>query len=390
MKVQKQIPLIFLFLFSCILLALRVSAQNSITGKVLNEQNEQPLVGASVYINNSTIGTTTNEAGEFKISSLPNGYYEIVVSYVGFEILVYRITIQSRNMSLLFKLEPKPTEMRKVVVLSRDTRAKWLKVMRENFLGITEAARKTKIMNEDDILFEEGSGKNQVKAFSAAPLEVVNKELGYRIYFELVGFYYNAEEGRTYFYGYSRFEELNEKGKTPNRYIRNRERYYKGSTLHFFHSLIDNRVKEEGFMLLNVQSMANAASGKNVLIDSSSRSPSIKVSGGRSIGVGMATTRDNIFRKDSVDGNEVYVLDWKETLRVSYGKDPFVKRHLTKTILMQGSLPVGVYSNVDMLERPVYMDSNGTLYNPLALQMRGYWAYEKLANMLPMNYRPGD
>jgi hypothetical protein len=51
-------------------------------------------------------------------------------------------------------------------------------------------------------------------------------------------------------------------------------------------------------------------------------------------------------------------------------------------------LPVGVYSDVDMLEAPAIMDANGSLYNPLAVMMAGYWSYEKLACMLPINYRP--
>jgi hypothetical protein len=56
--------------------------------------------------------------------------------------------------------------------------------------------------------------------------------------------------------------------------------------------------------------------------------------------------------------------------------------------MLRGNLKVGVYSDVDMIERPAIMDANGSLYNPLALQMDGYWSYEKLACLLPINYRP--
>jgi outer membrane receptor for ferrienterochelin and colicins len=60
-----------------------VFAQN-ITGKVSDTENE-PIVGANVYWLNTTIGTNTNDRGDFEIS-LPNNKPNIlVVSFVGFK-----------------------------------------------------------------------------------------------------------------------------------------------------------------------------------------------------------------------------------------------------------------------------------------------------------------
>ncbi len=366
-----------------------LQAQGIISGKVLSESTGKPLSGASVYINSSTIGTTTNEAGEYRLPVSGNGFYDVVASYVGYEIIVYRATIQSKNIQVTFKLQEKPTELRNVVVLSKEGRARRLKILREQFLGITEAAEKTKIENEEEILFTDAAGKDVVGAFSVVPLEIVNKELGYRIFFQLEDFYYNNAEGRTYFYGYSRFEELKEKGKIPARYLRNRDRYYRGSTLHFYHSLIDDKVKEEGFLLLHIQAMKNTGEepGKATTIDSSSRTGfKVKMSGKMNIGSPIVPSQ--FFKKDTLNGNNVYIMDWVEKLRVTYSKDPYPKKYLKQKIMLSGNLPVGVYSDVDMLERPAVMDANGSLYNPLAVQMDGYWAYEKLASMLPINYRP--
>ena len=366
-----------------------VQAQGVISGKVLDETTGKPLSGASVYINSSTIGTTTNEAGEYRLPVAVNGFYDVVASYVGYEIIVYRATIQSKDIQVIFKLQEKPTELRKVVVLSKEGRARRLRILRENFLGITEAAEKSKIENEEEILFTDAGGKEAVGAFSVVPLVIVNKELGYRIFFQLEDFYFNSAEGRTYFYGFSRFEELREKGKIPARYLRNRNRYYPGSTMHFYHSLIDNKVKEEGFLLLHIQAMKGSGDqpANGTTIDSSNRT-GIKVNVSGKMNIGRTITPAQFFRKDTLNGNNVYVMDWAEKLRVTYSKDPYSKKYLRKKVMLRGNLPVGVYSDVDMVERPAIMDANGSLYNPLAIQMDGYWSYEKLASMLPINYRP--
>ena len=387
-SVLKKLPA-FLVLIIMVVGFQSVKAQGVVSGKVLSETTGKPLSGASVYINSSTIGTTTNEAGEFRLPVVGNGFYDIVASYVGYEIIVYRATVQSKDIKVTFKLQEKPTELRKVVVLSKEGRARRLQILREHFLGITEAAEKTKIENEEEILFTDVGGKDVIGAFSVVPLVIVNKELGYRVFFQLEDFYYNPTEGRTYFYGFSRYEELREKGKIPARYLRKRDGYYRGSTLHFYHSLIENKVKEEGFLLLHIQAMKGLGDdpGKGTTIDSSN-STGIKVNVSGKMNIGTPITPSQFFKKDTLNGNNVYVLDWKEKLRVTYSKDPYTKKYLMKKIMLRGNLPVGVYSDVDMLERPAVMDANGSLYNPLAVQMDGFWSYEKLACMLPINYRP--
>ena len=55
-----------------------------ISGSVLDEF-ENPLPGATVYLQNTTIGTTTDAEGFFTIEGVQPGTYNLVASYVGFE-----------------------------------------------------------------------------------------------------------------------------------------------------------------------------------------------------------------------------------------------------------------------------------------------------------------
>ncbi len=66
-------------------------AQNSLSGKVIDAQSGQPLIGASVWTENVGKGAVTDENGMFSIAKLPGGEVELRISYLGFE--TYRKTI---------------------------------------------------------------------------------------------------------------------------------------------------------------------------------------------------------------------------------------------------------------------------------------------------------
>ena len=61
-------------------------AQNTITvtGKVVAESDGQPVAGAYVLVNGTTIGTITDAEGKFGIKSVPADAKEIIVTFLGF------------------------------------------------------------------------------------------------------------------------------------------------------------------------------------------------------------------------------------------------------------------------------------------------------------------
>jgi TonB-linked SusC/RagA family outer membrane protein len=73
------------FLLTCLFLASvgLVNAQSkSISGKVLSAEDGQPIIGATIKVKGTSVGTITNVDGEFKISLLGDAK-NLVVSYVG-------------------------------------------------------------------------------------------------------------------------------------------------------------------------------------------------------------------------------------------------------------------------------------------------------------------
>jgi len=53
--------------------------QFSVSGKIVDSATKEPLSSASVYCQNTTIGTTTNKDGEFSLQ-LKSGGYELIIS----------------------------------------------------------------------------------------------------------------------------------------------------------------------------------------------------------------------------------------------------------------------------------------------------------------------
>ena len=70
--------IILLFLSNVILSAI-------ITGQVYDNQNGAPLIGASVYLEDTSYGSTTDGFGQYVIPNVPIGNYKIIVKYLGYE-----------------------------------------------------------------------------------------------------------------------------------------------------------------------------------------------------------------------------------------------------------------------------------------------------------------
>ncbi|NOG98397.1 MAG: TonB-dependent receptor [Ignavibacteriae bacterium] len=96
-----------------VLLILLISAANifaetgSIRGTVLNSVTNLPLTAVNVLIGNSSIGTSTDERGEFTILKINPGEVTLVASYVGFKKTKIAITVeQNKTTAVKILLEP--------------------------------------------------------------------------------------------------------------------------------------------------------------------------------------------------------------------------------------------------------------------------------------------
>jgi hypothetical protein len=107
--------------------------KQTIRGKVVDKDTETPLIGVTLYIENSSplIGTITDEDGFFSFSALPIGRYNVVVDYIGYEkIIVPNILIGAGKEAVIsVELVESVTQVDEVVVKGRKKKGESLNDM---------------------------------------------------------------------------------------------------------------------------------------------------------------------------------------------------------------------------------------------------------------------
>ena len=63
---------------------LHIAQNASIKGFIIDSEDDEPLIGASIKIIGQNIGSVTDLSGNFKISNLNKGEYSLRISYVGY------------------------------------------------------------------------------------------------------------------------------------------------------------------------------------------------------------------------------------------------------------------------------------------------------------------
>ncbi len=78
-----------------------------VKGKIIDEVTLEPIIGAIVSYENGK-GTSTDVDGNFKLG-LPNGDYQLKISYIGYTRKIQKIKINSKNLNINLKMESSTT-----------------------------------------------------------------------------------------------------------------------------------------------------------------------------------------------------------------------------------------------------------------------------------------
>lgn len=227
-----------------------VFSQN-IKGKI-TDSNQQPIAGASVYLDGTTIGTVSDSDGLFEITSKSKYNTLLIVKFMGYEDIYVSNPYEKEFFT--FVLVPKQNEIETVVVVKDGfTRKQKLQLFREQFLGLTKYGKACKILNEDDIDFNYDLDTFTFTASCSEPVKVENPLLGYLIDFDLQDFYVkfnfktikSANAIQSLFLGTVKYTETN----IDDKITKNRNDVYFGSAVDFFKGIIDNSWSEKRFIL---------------------------------------------------------------------------------------------------------------------------------------------
>lgn len=352
-------------LFPLLLITVSVFAQrNYIKGTVIEKQTGEPLPGARVFLNQTTIGALTDTEGRFEIKDIPPGNYKLVVSMLGFE--TYTKELDELDQTLEIFLDVNQMELNEIVVTAKGTRS-WrrnLARFERELIGITRNAFRTKILNPEALNFD--NKPDTLIAWANAPLEIENRALGYKVTFFLNDF--SVIEEQLTIDGYAVFEEL-EAGSSDQqrRWNKERERAYTGSFTHFIHSLFSNQLRQDGYEVFYTRNTA--------------------IFSDEVLNFNRVVSPRSIFRhRPGMDTIELF-NSRSPLIRIEYTGEPAEPRILDKMKLARG-LPQFSWISLPNENKAIIDIRSGKEVSEFRSELIGYWGLtSRIADLLPNNYK---
>lgn len=340
-----------------------------IEGTVLDSDTQQPLQGATVYLDGTTTMSITDADGSFRINRGVNENSTLVFTYVGY----YNQTIDQLSKftgkRLKVMMARNLTELDEVIIgKSRFSRKQMLACFRTEFLGTSRAARSCTILNESEIVlfFDEENGT--LSATARSPLKIKNDYLGYELHFDLADFqvkfplktpdlYHSVSNS---FSGTTFFSDISNNERILNR----RLEIFQGSAPHLMHSIAHEITQQQGFEIY----------------------------------VGGFKTDPKIYFKttDTIGIKKIRLL--KEPVELVRkidpvtGKFPDHKAQVSEKDLVLKKTVLNILYNrdkqsvMDFVEREVVVDQDGNYAPIYAVVFGGYIGSLKAGDMLPRDF----
>lgn len=334
----KNVPFIVLILIGY------SSYSQIISGVIFDNKTKEPLPGASIYLDGTTLGTTSDMDGNFELDTKSSQNATLVISFVGYETQLLSLS-NFKNIKNVY-LKEGSNQLREVKLgLDIWSRSKKMRIFKTEFLGKTPASSQCNIINEKDIILVYNSEENTLTAYADVPIIVKNKYLGYELSYVIVdfeiqfgtdlqGFRYT---NKVYYAGTTFFKEL--KKKTKKKIITNREKEFHGSLVHFMRSLASSQLVENKFQIF-------------------------------------------------FERQQTYPYKYFE---ITY------ENNQTKVVLNAPKLDI-LYNNIDQSsmqpevknQNEFYIDKDGNHSPPTNMLFGGIFGIKRISNMLPINYEPNE
>lgn len=342
-------------------------AQTLLQGRVTDAATGKPLPFATVYINTTTRGTTANDDGQFKLTGVPAGTVEVVASYLGYKQARSVVKLRPNSpLTVSLVLSATGNSLDGVTVTAKRSKA-WERQFRRfksELLGESPFTGRCVLVNEQAVNLTE-TEDNHLIAKATEPLIFENNALGYRIHYDLLSF--DTYQRATYYAGATRFEELTpDSPQQQKRWQRNRQLAYIGSTRHLIASMVAKTHEQEGYLVYrsNIDLTGRAGAMAPVLVFEGDRPPSAQM--------------DSIFRSGELPAERLMLLDGPLEIfytRVNARNSPY------------RDMPYA-YSMLVLPYKSALVTTDGWVSSPNGMEIRGYLSKDRLANLLPADWRP--
>jgi hypothetical protein len=350
----------FTFLLIFVTISSLVNAQFLVTGVVLDSATREPLTPASVFCQNTTMGTVTNKQGEFSLN-LKSGGYDLVFSYTGYQTQTVRVAVNNRLEILLAKEEKSLGEV--VLKNSYEVTDGWSKYgdfFFKNFVGATPNAAQCILENPSVLKFFYYKKSNRLKVMASEPIRISNNALGYTLRYQLDSFVYYYNTDINLYRGYCLFTEMEPNDTLKKIWTINRRRTYEGSKMHFMRSYYDSTLAEDGWIIDMLEENNDKKFDK------------------------VTNPYDTAYY-GALDSTMQIEIWYPRKISITYTKkrpepDYLKKMNLPKTVPY-------IISYIDLKDGIAIME-NGYYYDQKDWVNQGYWSWKNLADLLPYDYSP--
>jgi len=348
--------------FLLLLLPSLMSRAQSVSGRVVDSATKEPMTGASVYCQNTTVGTTTNKQGEFSLQ-LKAGGYELIVSYTGYQTKLIRINSTDGAIPDIGMIKEDKSLEAVVIKSSNEVKDGWEKYGKfflENFIGSTPNSAKCTLVNPEVLKFYLLKKSNKLRVLATDPLQIENKALGYNMRYQLDSFVYYYNTDINLYRGYCLYTEMEGNDSLKQAWSISRNKAYYGSKLHFMRSYYDSTLTEEGYVI--------------DLLDENNATKFNKVT-------------------DVYDTTYYAGLDSTNEIEIWYPRKfsvTFTKRKPEPEYLKKFKMPKNISVEISYiaLTDGVAIKENGYFYDQKDWINQGYWSWKNLADQLPYDYAP--
>jgi hypothetical protein len=358
-----------IFIFFLILPFFGFSQSGTIVGKISDSQTGEALPFCNVFINNTTIATTTDLDGNYKLERIPEGEFEIGFSFIGYQSQQKPASIKpGSQLTFNINLVSLEQELSDVEIKASRDRA-WereLRKFKSYFLGSDEMAAKCEILNPWIIDFPADNTANNFRAEAMQPIEIENRALGYLLTFDLKLFQFTPN----YYIisGATRFTDL----EAPNESIKaewesKRLETYLKSPSNMFRSMLTNSHNQEGFFLYGDK--VGGSENRNL------RSDIFANELGKSV---VEYNPENLVQPGRRPGE--YRIFLKGRVEIHYEKG-----YSTVNTYKDAPYPI---SWIEVNGNYVTVNSNGMIINQKDVTFSGDMDKRKISSLLPLDYEP--
>ena len=350
----------FLLLFTAI--SSIAKGQFTVSGTVIDSATREPLALASVFCQNTTLGTSTNKQGEFSLP-LKSGGFDLIISYTGYLTQSVRISGSDNNKLEIFLIKEDKSLEEVILKNNNEVTDGWEKYgdfFIKNFIGATPNAAQCTVNNKEVLKFYYYKRSNKLKVFATEPIQVSNKALGYDLHYQLDSFVYYYNSNINSYRGYCLFSEMEGDDSLKKVWIANRTKAYYGSKLHFLRSYYDSSLTENGFVI--------------DMLDENNDTKFNKV----------ADPYDTLYY-GAVDSTGQIEIWYPGKISITYTRKKPETEYLKKF-----GLPKNVSTQISYidLKDAIAIKENGYYYDQKDWVNQGYWSWKNIADQLPYDYLP--